>query len=83
MRHITYNTQGTCSKIINIDVDDDNRIADISFIGGCNGNLKGLCSLVKGMKADEVRNRLAGITCGNKQTSCPDQLSKALDQICR
>lgn len=78
MRHITYNTQGTCSRIINIDIDDDGRIADISFIGGCNGNLKGLCSLVKGMKTEDVRKRLAGITCKDKPTSCPDQLSKAL-----
>lgn len=82
MRHITYNTSGTCSRQIDIDIDDDGRIADISFSGGCNGNLKGICSLVKGMKPDDVRRRLAGITCKDKPTSCPDQLSRALGEVC-
>lgn len=82
MKHISYHTSGTCSQLINIDIDDEGRIADINFIGGCNGNLKGICSLVKGMKTNDVRARLTGITCGTKQTSCPDQLSKALETIC-
>lgn len=81
MKHITYNTQGTCSRLINIELDDEDRIVDISFVGGCNGNLKGLCALVKGLKAKDVRQRLAGITCKDKPTSCPDQLSCALAEV--
>lgn len=81
MKSTTYMTSGTCSKVINLTVDDDNRIADVSFIGGCNGNLKGICSLVKGMKLDDVKSRLKGIKCGNKETSCPDQLCKAIEQL--
>mgnify|MGYP002625616764 FL=1 len=81
MKEITYTTSGTCSRQINIKVDDEGRIADVSFEGGCNGNLKGLCSLVKGMKADEVKEKLRGITCGTKPTSCPDQFARALEQL--
>ena len=81
MKEITYTTCGTCSRQISIKVDDEGRIADVNFVGGCNGNLKGICSLVKGMKADEVRERLRGITCGTKPTSCPDQFAIALEQI--
>ena len=80
MRHITYTTHGTCSRKIDIMLDDDNTIADLSFEGGCNGNLKGICSLVKGQKAEAVADRLKGITCGSKTTSCPDQLAKALEE---
>ncbi len=74
-------TSGTCSKVINLKVDDDGRIADVSFIGGCHGNLQGICSLVKGMHVDEVKKRLDGIRCGNKLTSCPDQLCRAIEQL--
>ena len=81
MKEITYTTSGTCSRQINIKVDDEGRIADVSFVGGCNGNLKGICSLVKGMRADEGRERLRGITCGTKPTSCPDQFARALEQM--
>jgi len=81
MRHIQYQTHGTCSKLIDIEVDDEGRLADVRFEGGCNGNLKGLAQLVRGMKADEVRQRLSGILCGTKGTSCPDQLAKALEEI--
>lgn len=81
MKKISYTTSGTCSKVINLEIDDDNRISDISFIGGCNGNLQGICSLVKGMDADEVKKRLDGIRCGNKPTSCPDQLCRAIDAL--
>ena len=81
MKEITYTTSGTCSRQIVIRIDDEGRIADIGFVGGCNGNLKGICSLVKGMKADEVRERLRGITCGTKPTSCPDQFARALEQM--
>ena len=74
-------TSGTCSKVINLKVDDDGRIADVSFIGGCHGNLQGICSLIKGMHVDEVKKRLDGIRCGNKLTSCPDQLCRAIEQL--
>lgn len=81
MKKISYVTSGTCSKLINLEVDDDNCITDVSFVGGCNGNLKGICSLIRGMNIDEVKRRLDGIRCGNKLTSCPDQLCRAIDQL--
>ena len=80
MKHITYTTQGTCSRQIDIQLSDDNTIDNVSFVGGCNGNLKGICSLVKGQKANDVITRLKGILCGGKNTSCPDQLAKALEE---
>lgn len=76
-----YNTQGTCSRQIIIDVDDSGIIEQVTFVGGCNGNTKGMSSLVKGMKIDEVITKLQGITCGFRPTSCPDQLATALKQI--
>lgn len=81
MKSISYKTFGTCSKIINLIVDDNNCIAEVNFEGGCNGNLQGICSLVRGMNADKVKERLEGIRCGNKVTSCPDQLSKAIEAL--
>ena len=72
-----YNTQGVCSKSICFDI-EDNKVKNVSYIGGCNGNLKGISSLVEGMDIDEVISRLEGTTCGMKKTSCPDQLAKAL-----
>lgn len=81
MRKITYVTSGTCSKLIELEVDDDNRISDVSFVGGCNGNLQGICSLVKGMRIEDVKSKLNGIRCGSKTTSCPDQLCRAIDQL--
>lgn len=74
---IQYKTSGTCSQMIGVAI-KDGIIEDIEFIGGCNGNLKGICSLVKGLSIDEVINKLQGIRCGDKPTSCPDQLSKCL-----
>ena len=76
-----YNTQGTCSKQIIIDVDDDGIIENVTYIGGCNGNTKGISSLVKGMKMEDVIEKLQGIQCGFRPTSCPDQLATALKQI--
>lgn len=81
MKKISYVTSGTCSKLIDLEVDDDNKISNVSFLGGCNGNLQGICSLVKGMDIDEVEKRLKGIRCGSKSTSCPDQLCKAIEQL--
>ena len=75
-----YKTSGTCSTMIDLEVDGD-IIQSVSFTGGCNGNLKGICSLVRGMKIDDAIERLQGIKCGFKNTSCPDQLAKALIQI--
>ena len=72
-----YNTHGVCSKAIYFDV-EDNKVTNVSFIGGCNGNLKGISSLVEGMDIDECIRRIEGTTCGSKKTSCPDQLAKAL-----
>ena len=72
-----YKTKGSCSQIIYFDV-EDNKLKDVKFIGGCNGNLKGIAQLVEGMDIDEVINRVDGITCGMKKTSCPDQLAQAL-----
>lgn len=74
-----YKTKGTCSREIIIDLDGD-KVRDVRFIGGCNGNTKGISALVKGMKADEVIDRCKGIRCGLKPTSCPDQLAQALQQ---
>lgn len=73
-----YKTQGVCSQLINYDIDDNGRVRNVSFVGGCNGNLQGIGKLVEGMSADEVIERLEGIKCGFKNTSCPDQLAKAL-----
>ena len=74
-----YTTKGTCSREILFEI-EDNKIVNVEFIGGCNGNLKGISSLVKGMDIDEVISRLEGTTCGMKSTSCPDQLACALKE---
>ncbi len=72
-----YKTSGTCSTYITVDV-DNGILKDVSFQGGCNGNLKGICELVKGMPVGEVISKLEGISCGGRPTSCPDQLCQAL-----
>ena len=74
---MVYKTSGTCSQAIEFEVEGD-VVKSVTFVGGCNGNTKGLSALVEGMKIDEVISRLEGITCGMKSTSCPDQLAKAL-----
>lgn len=76
----TYKTSGVCSRSINFDI-EDGVLKNVSYEGGCNGNLKGIGKLVEGMKVDEVIKRLEGIKCGFKSTSCPDQLAKALKEI--
>lgn len=80
MKHITYQTSGTCSQQIDLDIDEDGRVWNVQFLGGCNGNLQGIGRLVNGMKVEDVKERLAGIRCGYKNTSCPDQLARALEQ---
>ena len=73
-----YRTHGVCSRAILYDIDDEQKVRNVSFIGGCNGNLKGIGQLIEGMDAQWVIDRLAGTRCGGKATSCPDQLAKAL-----
>ena len=72
-----YQTQGTCSRSILFE-SEDGKVKNVQFLGGCNGNLKGISSLVEGMDVDEIISRLEGTTCGMKKTSCPDQLAQAL-----
>lgn len=74
---MNYKTKGTCSQAIDFDI-KDGRVYNVRFYGGCNGNLKGIGALVEGMEISEVINRLEGTTCGFRNTSCPDQLAKAL-----
>lgn len=81
MKIYDYATQGTCSRSIHIELNDDGTVNNVSFVGGCNGNLKGIGKLVEGLPADKVIERLRGITCGFKKTSCPDQLAKALEEM--
>ncbi len=73
----SYKTNGTCSRQIKFDI-EDGKVYNIEFFGGCNGNLKGIGAICEGMSVDEVIERLDGIKCGFKSTSCPDQLAKAL-----
>lgn len=77
---MVYKTSGTCSSTIDVEV-KDGIIESVKFTGGCNGNLQGISSLVKGMKAEDAIERLKGIRCGMKSTSCPDQLAKALESM--
>ena len=77
-KHIEYKTSGTCSRMVILDV-EDGIISDCKFVGGCAGNTLGVAALVKGMTAEEAIARLKGIKCGFKNTSCPDQLAKALE----
>ena len=72
-----YKTKGTCSQRIFFDI-EDGKVKNVQFVGGCNGNLKGIAALVEGMNAEDVISRVEGIRCGMKGTSCPDQLAKAL-----
>lgn len=76
-----YNTRGTCARQILLDINDDDMINSVEFVGGCNGNLQGIAALVKGKKIDDVISVLKGIDCNFKGTSCPDQLAKALEEI--
>ncbi len=78
--HYEYRTEGTCSRKIEYDLDDDGRIHNLIFIGGCPGNLKAISKLVEGMEKDKIISILKGNTCGNKNTSCADQLARALEK---
>lgn len=81
MNHYTYKPKGVCSVQMDFDVADDNTVHNLVVTGGCNGNLKGIASLIEGLDKDEIIKRLKGIECGFRKTSCPDQLSKALEEI--
>ena len=74
-----YVPQGICAQRIIVDI-EDGVIRDLNIVGGCDGNHKGLTALVKGMKVEEVKEKLRGIRCGFRDTSCPDQLSRALEE---
>ena len=78
--HYERTNKGTCSRSILFDI-EDGKVKNVQYIGGCNGNLKGIGSLVEGMDIDEVIARLEGTTCGMKNTSCPDQLAQALKEV--
>lgn len=75
----TYKTQGVCAAKINFDI-EDGIVKNVQFMGGCNGNTQGIAKLAEGRPAEELISILQGIKCGFKQTSCPDQFSKALQQ---
>ena len=77
---VQYRTSGTCCQLMQVKYEND-IISDVDFIGGCNGNLQGIKQLIKGMKIEDVINKLSGIKCGSKPTSCPDQLARCLSQI--
>lgn len=80
MKVIDYPAQGTCSKLIRV-AGENGRVVDAQVLGGCHGNLQGICALIKGQTYDEVIARLEGIKCGMKSTSCPDQIALALRQL--
>ena len=73
-----FPNQGTCSRMTKIELAPDHTIQSVEVVGGCNGNLKGISSLLKGMKAEDAIARMEGVTCGPKLTSCPDQIAKNL-----
>ena len=80
-KHVQYETHGTCSRLIDVTADENNVIQQVFFLGGCNGNLQGISQLVRGQQIDDIIKKLDGVRCGAKNTSCPDQLAKALIQI--
>ena len=78
--HVKYNTKGTSAVRIEFDV-EDGVVKNVAFLGGCDGNHKGIAALVEGQKPEEVAKKLKGITCGRRTTSCPDQLALALEDF--
>lgn len=77
---MVYKTKGVCTQLITIELDDQDTIQSVEFLGGCAGNTKGVATLVAGMKSKDAIAKLEGIRCGNRPTSCPDQLAQALKQ---
>lgn len=80
IRKITYPCVGTCSRQVDIEIDDQHIVRSVLFTGGCHGNTQGIAALVSGMKAEEAIARLEGIDCRGRGTSCPDQLARALKE---
>ncbi|HBZ03402.1 MAG TPA: TIGR03905 family TSCPD domain-containing protein [Lachnospiraceae bacterium] len=80
MKHITFSPKGVCSVKIDFDLDEDNKLHNVSFVGGCNGNLKAIGKLVEGQSATYVADILRGNKCGMRGTSCADQFAKAIDE---
>lgn len=76
----TRKNKGVCSLSTTVEISDDGVIESVQVVGGCNGNLKGISALIKGMKADEAVSRLKGITCGQKKSSCPDQIALTIEE---
>ena len=76
----TYNNKGVCARSVTFDIAEDGTVTNVSFVGGCNGNLKGVAALAEGRKAQDIIKQCRGITCGPKTTSCPDQFAQALEQ---
>ncbi len=79
MANYTHRNKGVCSSQVSFDL-NDGIVSNVEFVGGCNGNLKGIGKLVEGMKAEDVIERVKGLKCGFKSTSCPDQLAAALEE---
>ena len=80
-KHVQYETHGTCAKFIDVTADENDVIQQVFFLGGCNGNLQGVSQLVCGQHIDDVIRKIDGIRCGTKNTSCPDQLCRALELL--
>lgn len=80
MKHVEFIPQNVCSRKITFDITDDNKISNLSFTGGCNGNLKAISKLLEGFPADKAIEILQGNTCGMRNTSCADQLTKAIKE---
>ena len=80
MAEYSYNTRGVCSRKIDFEI-EDGIVKNVRFLGGCNGNLQGIGKLVEGMKIEEVIEKLEGVNCNGKGTSCPDQLAQALKAV--
>lgn len=80
MKHYTYKTKGVCSQVIEFDLSDENKIFNVKFYGGCNGNLKAISKLVEGKNATEIISILKGNQCGMRPTSCADQFATALTE---
>ena len=75
----TFHPRGVCAQAMRVEVDDQGMIQKLEIVGGCSGNLQGIAALVRGMPAEEAIQRLKGIRCGFKDTSCPDQLARNLE----
>ena len=80
-KRIVYRTRGTCSRAIEVEINDEGIVTDVAFSGGCSGNTQGVAALVRGMKAEDAVARLKGIKCGFRDTSCPDQLALAIESM--